>query len=125
MHRILAVLCVCLTSGCAAVPENYWQVSRKVSERFTYVTDIKKHGLQHYDEPGVTGESRFTGDCEEAASAMQYQLAKIGVPSKRWVVATANGFHAITCTFDNWCLDANALPTRRENIKGAFVVEMP
>lgn len=123
--RSICYLTLLFLTGCASVPEAYWQINRATSERFTYVTDFEKHGVGHYDEPNVTGESRFSGDCEEAASAMKYQLAKIGVPSTRWVITTSNGLHAITCTYDNWCLDINTVPTRRENVFGTFLYEMP
>jgi len=55
MYRFLALICVCLT-GCASVPESYWQINRATSERFTYVTDFEKHGVPDYREEGVTGD---------------------------------------------------------------------
>ena len=113
-----------MVSGCVSVPEKYWQVNKMTSHRFTYVTDIEKHGLPHYDEPWVTGESRFTGDCEEFSSAIQFQLAKIGVSSDRWLVVGRRGFHALTCSDDGFCFDAFTIPMRRENVPYKFISRM-
>ena len=111
-------------SGCASVPEKYWQVNRMTSDRFTYVSDVAKHGVPHYDEPLVTGNNRFSGDCEEYASAIQFQLAKIGVSSTRWYVVNRAGPHALTCTATGWCFDANTVPFRREKAPYIFITTL-
>lgn len=123
MYRYLAILCVCLT-GCASVPEAYWQINRATSERFTYVSDFEKHGVPDYREEGVTGDTRFTGDCEEVAAAMKYQLAKIGVKSTIWVVKRKYDYHALTCTDDGWCMDAYTVPMRRESVRDVFITQL-
>lgn len=113
-----------MVTGCATVPERYWQVSRTVSDRFTYVSDRVKHGVDHFEESGVTGDTKFTGDCEEAAIAMKYQLAKIGVHSTIWVTTHRVGLHAMTCSDDGWCFDAYNVPVRRESVPFTFLYKM-
>lgn len=123
MYRYIAIFCLCLTS-CSTIPEQYWEINRETSYKFTYVSDYKKHGLPHYDEPLVTGNRRFSGDCEEYASAIQFQLAKIGVSSTRWYVVSKAGAHALTCTATGWCFDANTIPFRRENAPYVFITTL-
>lgn len=127
MHRILAVLCVCLTSGCAAVPENLWALNKQVSGRFTYMTDYAKHGRASVRETHVTGSAAFSGDCEEYADAMAYQLRLIGEVPTVWYVydARVQVYHAITCTESGWCFDANQVPMRREKAPYIFIDQMP
>ena len=123
MYRCLAILCVCLT-GCTSVPETYWQINRATSERFTYVTDFEKHGVADYREEGVTGSDKFTGDCEEYARAIQYQLGIQGVQSTVYLVKRKYDYHALTCTSDGWCMDAFNVPVRRENVPDTFISRM-
>lgn len=124
MFRIIAVLCVCL-SGCATTAaDDYWRLNRAVSERFTYISDIEHHGVQHYHERGHTGRGPFKGDCEEFSDAIRYQLALRGVASRSWVVKAKQGYHALTCSEDGWCFDANTVPFRREQAPYLFITEM-
>jgi len=123
MYRVLAILCLCLT-GCASVPEAYWQINRATSERFTYVTDFEKHGVADYREEGVTGSDKFTGDCEEYARAIQYQLGIQGVQSTVYVVKRKYDYHALTCTSDGWCMDAFNVPMRRESVRDIFITKL-
>lgn len=121
---IALILLAIMVSGCASVHEKYWQVNRMTSDRFTYVSDVAKHGVPHYDEPLVTGNNRFSGDCEEYASAIQFQLAKIGVSSTRWITTHPTGLHALTCSDDGWCFDAYNVPMRRESVPYIFIERM-
>ena len=123
MYRCLAIFCLCLT-GCASVPESYWQINRATSERFTYVSDFEKHGVPDYREEGVTGDEPFKADCEEYSMAIQYQLAKIGVKSTIWVVKRKYDYHALTCTDDGWCMDAYTVPMRRESVRDVFITQL-
>ena len=123
MRSAIAIFCLCLT-GCASVPEAYWQINRATSERFTYVTDFEKHGVPDYREEGVTGDTRFTGDCEEYARAIQYQLGIQGVQSTVYVVKRKYDYHALTCTSDGWCMDAFNVPVRRENVPDVFISQL-
>jgi len=113
-----------MVTGCASVPEAYWQVNRITSDRFTYVTDFEKHGVPDYREEGVTGDEPFKADCEEYSMAIQYQLAKIGVSSTRWVVKRKYDYHALTCTDTGWCFDAFQVPVRRESVPHVFIEEL-
>lgn len=112
----ICFLCCCfmILSGCATVPENLWQLNRATSDRFTYVSDQAKWGVESFVEVGVTGEKQFSGDCEEYAFAMVFQLNKRGIAAQVWVVSTKSGLHAITCTLDGWCLDYDNVPVRKE-----------
>ena len=123
MRSAIAIICVCLT-GCASVPEAYWQINRATSERFTYVTDFEKHGVPDYREEGVTGDTRFTGDCEEYARAIQHQLGIQGVQSTVYVVKRKYDYHALTCTSDGFCFDAFTVPIRRESVRDTFITQL-
>lgn len=124
MFRIIAVFCVCLISGCATVPENYWHLNKATSAKFTYVSDMQKFGVEHYHERGHTGNVPFQADCEEYSDAIRYQLALRGVASRSWVVKAKQGYHALTCSEDGWCFDANTVPFRREQAPYLFITEM-
>jgi hypothetical protein len=113
-----------MVTGCASVPEKYWEINRATSHKFTYISDIEKHGVHHFVEYGTTGNSRFTGDCEEYALAIQYQLATIGVNSVIWVTKRRAGLHALTCSDDGWCFDAFTVPERRESVQDVFITRM-
>lgn len=103
-----------------------WKINKEVSHKFTYVTDMKKWGVDHYSEEGITGEKKFTGDCEEYAKAIKYQLHKVGIDSTIWAVwhSEANQYHAVTCTLNGWCLDENTRPTRKEDTNYVFIREI-
>ncbi len=103
-----------------------WKINREVSHKFTYVTDMEKWGVEHYSEEGVTGEKKFTGDCEEYAKAIKYQLHKVGIDSTIWAVWNneTNEYHTITCTLDGWCLDDNTRPMREEDTNYVFIQEI-
>lgn len=122
--RLLVVVLMLMMTGCATVPENYWRINKATSAKFTYVSDMQKHGVTHLDELVVTGDYPFDGDCEEYATAIRFQLARAGIPARRWVVSTKSGYHAITCTEDGWCFDAFNVPMRRENTPYLFITQM-
>lgn len=121
------VLCSSLVimSGCSTVPENLWQINRATSARFTYVSDHEKWTVESFVELGVTGDMQFSGDCEEYAFAMVYQLNKHGIVAQVWVVSSTQGFHAIACTLDGWCMDYRNVPIRRERSSYYFMGVMP
>lgn len=129
MYRIVIIAICLVVSGCATVgPQEdqlYW-MQKKLHHRFTYVSDQEKWGVQHLDEKDVTGETYFTGDCEEFASAAKHQLEKAGYKAERWlVVGTDSVLHAIACTDEGWCLDnANRLPMRRAELDYHFLKTM-
>lgn len=113
-----------MVSGCASVPEKYWQVNRMTSDRFTYVTDYEKHGVADFREEGVTGDAPFSSDCEEYGMAIQHQLAKIGVKSTIWLVKRKYDYHALTCSEDGFCFDAFTVPIRREKVTDVFITTL-
>ena len=134
MYRaILIALTLCVT-GCASLgapPENLYRIQQHVNERFTYVPDLVKWGVVHKDEGLVTGEERFTGDCEEYATATKYQLEKAGFSAKRWMVrindarrygVRGTSLHAVTCTDDGWCLDnITRIPQKQASLQYTWI----
>ena len=122
--RAICCLILLMLSGCLYTPESYWEINKRLSSHFTYISDYKKHGVPHYEEPFVTGNTPFSGDCEEYAAAVQYQLALNSVPATRWYVIGRAGAHALTCTQDGWCLDAYTLPFRREKAPYVFITTL-
>ena len=124
MRAALTILGLLLLTSCSTIPEKYWEINRETSYKFTYISDYRKHGVPHYEEPFVTGNTLFSGDCEEYAAAVQYQLALNSVPATRWYVIGRAGAHALTCTQDGWCLDAYTLPFRREKAPYVFITTL-
>ena len=122
--RAICYLTLLFLTGCASVPEAYWHINRATSERFTYVTDFEKHGVADYREEGVTGSDKFTGDCEEYARAIQYQLGIQGVQSTVYVVKRKYDYHALTCSEDGFCFDAYTVPMRRESVRDIFITKL-
>ena len=111
-----------LVSGCASTYyDDLWALNKRVSHRFTYVSDMQKHGVIEYHEKGVTGNDKFSGDCEEYAFAIKYQLARAGINATVWHVYDGVGGHAVTCTEDGYCLDHKQAPRRREDTGYEFI----
>lgn len=111
-----ALILVLLLTGCASsYQDNLWALNKSVSHRFHYVTDPDKWGEQEHHERDVTGQTRFSGDCEEYAYAMRWQLSQRGITSTVWHVINEQGGHAVTCTEDGYCLDYGRAPTKRED----------
>lgn len=92
-----------------------------IKKPFSYVSDMKKWGSLEHHERGVTGESRFSGDCEEYAFAMKWQLGRKGINASVWHVLNGEEGHAVTCTEDGYCLDYGRAPTRREDTGYVFL----
>jgi predicted transglutaminase-like cysteine proteinase len=100
-----------MVSGCASSRyDNLWALNKSVSHRFTYLSDDEKHGVVEFWEKGVTGDGPFSGDCEEYAFAIKYQLQQAGYQAKTWRVHDGIGGHAVTCTDDGYCLDHRRAP---------------
>lgn len=100
-----------LLASCAALPpatpavQRLLDVKRLLDSRFTYISDQKKWGEEFHWEQGMTGDTDFTGDCEEYADAALYQLHKRGIKGEEWLVKTETGeFHMVTCA-EGWCID--------------------
>lgn len=117
----IIALCAAL-SGCASLgapPDDLYWIQRGVTANFAYVSDQDKWGVPHLDESWVTGEHRFTGDCEEYAAAAKYQLEKAGYAAERWVVVDrAGSLHAIACQVGGeWCIDnLHRMPQKRASL---------
>lgn len=79
-------------------------VSEGLAKKFTYVTDIKLHGVEQYVDLSVTGDEPFAGDCEEYALAALIQLRRRGSPASfRRVLWNRQG-HALVVG-KVWCID--------------------
>lgn len=109
--------------GCAGIPDELWMLNRQISHNFVYVSDLVKWCSTQHIELEVTGDSRFSGDCEEYALAVRHHLNHMGIASQIWqVVDRKTGqIHAITCTDDGWCLDYDALPMRKRDTPYTFI----
>lgn len=136
LTKWISVLLVCTglaLSGCSLpqpIPENLYRVNKRVSNNFLYVSDEVKHGYAEYWEAGVTGDTRFTGDCEEYAFAMNVQLNRMGIPNTMWVVAPPAGsapvgeLHALTCSDSGWCFDYDRVPFRKETSEYTWIMSV-
>lgn len=123
MKKLLIPLLLSL-SGCSIIqqgpPEDLYMMNKKVSHNFLYVSDEVKWGKTDHWETNVTGDHRFSGDCEEYAFAVAHQLARRGISSTSWVVTkpewgTTGQAHAITCSDTGWCFDYGQQPFRKEH----------
>lgn len=109
--------------GCAGIPEELWALNRRISHNFVYVSDLDKWCSSQYIELNVTGDTVFSGDCEEYALAVRHHLDHMGIASQIWHVLDrkTGQAHAITCTDEGWCMDYDALPMRRRNMSYEFI----
>lgn len=122
LRSLVIPLCAgSLLSACTAIPENLWEINRTISDRFVYVSDQDKWCVSNYVEQDVTGDERFSGDCEEYAIAVKHHLDHMGVAASVWRVEGNGEPHAVTCTEDGWCLDYNVIPTQMDKTPYWFV----
>lgn len=129
--RLVLIIATYLTiTGCAGFsrpPEDIYRIQKHVNDRFSYVSDQAKWGVGHFDEGLVTGNKPFSGDCEEYATAIKYQLESAGKPAQRWMVMTKKGqFHAVTCMkADVWCLDnIERIPVKKDALRYVWMRQL-
>lgn len=127
MRLVLIIAAYLAVTGCAGFsspPEDLYRIQKRINDRFVYVSDVEKWGVEHIDEGLVTGDVPFSGDCEEYATAIKYQLEKAGKPAERWMVEVKDGrLHAVSCmTDDVWCLDnIERIPVKKDALRYRWI----
>lgn len=122
VRSLVVILCAgSVLSACTTVPENLWAINRAISDRFVYVSDLDKWCVSNYVEQDVTGDYRFSGDCEEYAIAVKHHLDHMGIAASVWRIEGNGIGHAVTCTEDGWCLDYNVIPTQMDKTPYWFI----
>lgn len=84
------------------------KIHRDVTSRFTYITDLKKHGLrEHWPSPEqLPTDDKFTGDCDDFA-LMCRKLCRERNFKSRLVfckVRELNAYHLV-CEVEGYILD--------------------